>query len=103
MEFIRRFLVVLCVATCCVSIVSARSILQGSLDVLLNNAPENDESSSLSESVSGYRHRLEHSTDLQAIRWSLRKLNADELCEFCDLIVTVVSYLLRFFVLNAVL
>ncbi|CAF0859177.1 unnamed protein product [Adineta ricciae] len=95
MEFIRRLLVVLCVTTCCVSIVSARSILQGSVEVLLNDAPENDESSSLSDSVSGYRHRLEHSTDIQAIRWSLRKLNADELCEFCDLIVPVIRILVE--------
>ncbi|CAF5156126.1 unnamed protein product, partial [Rotaria sp. Silwood1] len=68
--------------------IDVRSVLQYSINQLVS---EDDQSSLIHNSVSSYRHRFEHSTNFQSLRWSLRKLKNDELCEFCDLMVPVVS------------
>ena len=38
-----------------------------------------------------YPHHLEHSKSFETLRWSPRKLEQSELCEFCDIIVPVVG------------
>jgi hypothetical protein len=84
MEVTSRLLFVLCFLI----LIDARSILQNSEDLLVNNSVQDDESSSISND---YRHRVEHSNSFQTLRWSPRKLGQSELCEFCDLIVPVVG------------
>lgn len=91
MELTSRLLVVLCLLTIYIARIATRSVLQDSLDLLLDDSLQNDEENSVSTSVNSYRHLLEHSSNIQALRWSLRKLDKDELCEFCDIIVPVVS------------
>ena len=52
---------------------------------------------SLSDSVANEdRHRLEHTSAVQTLRWTPRKLEQSELCGFCDVIVPVVSELTGF-------
>jgi len=84
MEVTSRLLFVFCFLI----LIDARSVLQNSEDLLLNNSIQDDESSSISNN---YRHHLEHSSSFQTLRWSPRKLEQSELCEFCDLIVPVVG------------
>ena len=44
------------------------------------------------EEIQSYRHQFEHSVDFQALRWSLKQLNKDDLCEFCDVAIPLVSF-----------
>ncbi|CAF1215109.1 unnamed protein product [Adineta steineri] len=94
MEVTSRLLVVLCFATIYITTIETRSILPDSTDLLLNNSPQDEEGKLIDNNVNSYRHRLEHSTDIQTLRWALRKLNADELCEFCDIMVPVIRILI---------
>ena len=91
MKVTSRLLVVLCLLTIYVITIDTRSIPQNSVDLLVNTSPQDDETNLISNSISSYRHRLEHSTNIQTLRWSLRKLKTSELCEFCDLMVPVVG------------
>lgn len=75
--------------------ISARAIGEDSVDVLVND-PSTDEEYAWMADASRYRHRLEHSADFQALRWSLRKLNKDDLCEFCDVAIPLVGHVVRF-------
>lgn len=54
-----------------------------SVQLLTSDSIQDDETDS-------YRHRLEHTDSFQTLRWSPRKLEQSELCEFCDLIIPVV-------------
>jgi hypothetical protein len=78
-----KLLVAVCLLTIYVITVDARSVLQNSVDLLVSSSSHEDESN--------VRHHLEHSTVMQELHWSLRKLGKNELCEFCDLVVPVVS------------
>ncbi|CAF0981469.1 unnamed protein product [Rotaria sordida] len=88
-------LVVLYLLTIYVTRIDVRSILQNSIDQLVSNSFDDDKLNLMHSSISSYRHRLEHSTKFQALRWSLRKLKNDELCEFCDLMVPVIRILIE--------
>jgi hypothetical protein len=88
MKLTSRLLFVLGFLIIYIIIIDARSVLQNSDDLLVSSSLQDDESSSISSS---YRHRLEHSPHFQALRWSPRKLEKSDLCEFCDLIVPVVG------------
>lgn len=44
------------------------------------------------EEIQSYRHQFEHSVDFQALRWSLKQLNKDDLCEFCDVAIPLVLF-----------
>ncbi len=78
----------LCVLFIYLTTIDARSVLQNSDELLGSNSLQDDGSSLISSS---YRHRLEHSSNFQTLRWSPRKLEQSKLCEFCDLIVPVVG------------
>jgi hypothetical protein len=41
--------------------------------------------------LANYRHRLEHSTNFKKLRWSLKHQFNKAYCQFCDLVVPVVS------------
>lgn len=75
---LRWFLIFISVVT-----IDARSISVG-------DPVTNDEPDVLSSS---YRHRLEHSPSVQTLRWIPRRLGQSDLCEFCDVVVPVVSEL----------
>ena len=79
----------------CVINITARAIGEDSVDVMVND-PSTDEEYAWMADASRYRHRLEHSADFQALRWSLRKLNKDDLCEFCDVAIPLVGHIVRF-------
>jgi len=40
--------------------------------------------------LANYRHRLEHSTNVKKLRWTLKHRYNKAYCEFCDLVVPVV-------------
>jgi len=88
MKLTSRLVFVLSFLIIYITIFDARSVLQNFDDLLVSSSLQDDESSSISSS---YRHRLEHSPSFQTLRWSPRKLEQSELCEFCDLIVPVVG------------
>ncbi|CAF3417930.1 unnamed protein product [Rotaria socialis] len=89
MKVASSLLVVLCPLTIHITKIYARSVLQKSIDLSPGYSLEDDESSFIHNSISSCRHRLEHSTNFQALRWSLRKVQQTELCEFCELIIPV--------------
>lgn len=57
-----------------------------SVSILTNDPIEDEESDS-------YRHRLEHTDSFQTLRWTPRKIEQTALCEFCLLMVPIVSSL----------
>ena len=83
MKLTSRLFVALCLLTIYVITTDTRSVLQDNFSLLVSSSSQQDESK--------FRHRVEHSMDLQALRWSLRKLGKDDLCEFCDLMVPLVG------------
>jgi hypothetical protein len=83
MKLTSRLLFVVCLFTIYTITIDARSVLQDSVDLLA--------SSSLQEDESNFRHRLEHSPVLDSLRWSVRKFDKDELCEYCDFILPIVG------------
>ena len=83
MKLTSRLLSVVYLFTIYTITIDARSVLQNSVDLLA--------SSSLEEDESNFRHRLEHSPDFDSLRWSVRKFDKDDLCEYCDLIVPIVG------------
>ncbi len=73
--------------------IDARSILQNVDELFMESISDDEESNPLSNS---YRHHLQHSSAFQTLRWSPKKLDKSELCEFCDLILPLVSEELHF-------
>ncbi|CAF3726860.1 unnamed protein product [Rotaria sp. Silwood1] len=66
----------------------ARSIKQGVVDRLINDPKNVDDSRSVA--LANYRHRIEQSSKLKALRWALQnKYKAPEYCEACDILVSV--------------
>ncbi|CAF1200687.1 unnamed protein product [Rotaria sordida] len=58
------------------------------MDRIVNDPKTDDDNRSAT--LTNYRHRIEHSLKLQALRWALKtKYNAPEYCEVCDILVPV--------------
>lgn len=53
--------------------------------------PGNDDHRILLHAFTGYRHRFDQSPNFKELRWNLRNLKIQGLCELCDLGVPVVS------------
>lgn len=58
--------------------------------ISVDEVVENEESNFLSNNN---RHRFEHSPSVQTLRWIPRRLEKSDLCEFCEVVVPIVSTL----------
>ncbi|CAF1315960.1 unnamed protein product [Adineta ricciae] len=72
----------------------ARSVTQDLTESILKD-PRNDDHRKLLHAFTGYRHRFEQSPNFKELRWNLRNLNIEGLCELCDLGVPVIRLLLE--------
>lgn len=91
MAVTRRLLSAACLFALCITTAYSRSIQPDFVDLVLNDSPVHTEDDISPTDLAAYRHQFDHSMDIQALRWSLRKLQADELCEFCDIMVPLVG------------
>jgi len=75
--------------------IETRSIPEKTIESILND-PLSDDHRKLLHAFTGYRHRFEQSANFKALRWSLRNLKVDGLCDLCDLGAPAVSQFSRF-------
>jgi hypothetical protein len=88
-------LVVFCFLAINVLTIETRSVREDYIKPILND-PLSDNHRKLLHAYTGYRHRFEHSPNFEALRWSLKDLEAPELCEFCERGTPIVSHFIHF-------